>query len=94
MRILKVNQVAADLPGLCTDVARGGIGFETATRFELGSAIEFEFAFVGDHPFRHNARILYRIGNHYGASSLDGDDSAWDEAQPKMDKPAEEKLAQ
>jgi hypothetical protein len=68
MRILKVNQVAEDHPGLCTDLARGGIGFETATRLELGSAIEFEFAFVGDHPFRHNARILYRIGNHYGAS--------------------------
>lgn len=94
MRILKVNQVAADHTGLCTDVCRSGIGFETATRFELGSAIEFEFAFVGDHPFRHNARILYRIGNHYGASSLDGDDSAWDEAQPKMDKPAEKKSAQ
>jgi hypothetical protein len=81
MRILKVNQVAGDHPGLCTDISRGGIGFETAIRLELGSAIEFEFAFVGDHPFRHSARILYRVGNHYGAYSMDGDEIAWDDAQ-------------
>lgn len=94
MLILKVNQVAGKHSGLCTDVSRGGIGFESATRFELGSAIEFEFAFVGDLPFRHSARILYRIGNHYGAYSLDGDDTAWDEAQPDEDKPANIKSLQ
>lgn len=94
MRILKVNQVGGDHPGLCTDVSRGGIGFETATRLDLGSAIEFEFAFVGDHPFRHSARILYRIGNHYGAYSLDGDYSAWDEAQLDEDKSADKKSVQ
>jgi hypothetical protein len=86
MRIFKVNQVTGDHSALCTDISRGGIGFETAIRLELGSAIEYAFAFVGDHPFRHTARVLYRIGNHYGAYSLDGDDSAWDEAQSEPDK--------
>ena len=81
MRILKVNQITGEHSALCTDISRGGIGFESAIRLELGCAIEYAFAFVGDHPFRHNARILYRIGNHYGAYSLDGDESAWDEAR-------------
>jgi hypothetical protein len=95
MRVLKVNQVSADHPGLCTDISRGGIGFETAARLELGTVIEYEFAFVGDHPFRHSARILYRVGNHYGAYSLDGDESAWDEAQdPDEEKPAKGKPVQ
>lgn len=81
MRILKVNQMTGDHSALCTDISRGGIGFESSVRLELGSAIEYTFAFVGDLPFRHNARVLYRIGNHYGAYSLDGDESAWDEAR-------------
>jgi hypothetical protein len=88
MRILKVNLIAGDHTGMCTDISRGGLGFETATRLELGSVIEYAFAFAGDQPFRHTARILYRIGSHYGAYSLDGDESAWDEAQPTEDEPA------
>lgn len=94
MRILKVNQISGDHSGLCTDISRGGIGFETATRLELGCAIEYEFAFVGDRAYRHSARILYRIGNHYGAYSLDGDESAWDEAQVDEDEPAAKKPVQ
>jgi hypothetical protein len=86
MYICKVNQVTGENSALCTDISRGGIGFETAIRLELGSVIEYTFGFVGNHPFRHSARILYRIGNHYGAYSRDGDDSAWDEAQSDQDK--------
>ena len=54
MRILKVNQITGEHSALCTDISRGGIGFESAIRLELGSAIEYAFAFVGDHPFRHS----------------------------------------
>jgi hypothetical protein len=79
---------------MCTDISRGGIGFETATRLELGSVIAYEFAFVGDLAFRHNARILYRIANHYGAYSLDGDESACDEAQQNNEEPTNQKRTQ
>lgn len=92
MHILRVNQLAADYPALCTNISRGGLGFDTVTRLELGAIIEFEFAFCGDHPFRHSARILYRVGNHYGAYSLDGDEDAWDDAQdPEPAKSRKEK---
>lgn len=81
MCIFKVNQLSTDYSAICTNISRGGLGFDCATRLELGAIIEFEFAYCGDHPYRHSARILYRIGKHYGAYSLDGDEDAWDDAQ-------------
>lgn len=73
MRIVGVEGHLACHSAVCTNLSRGGIGFDTAARFEVGKVIEFEFVQVVDEPVRYWLRILFRDNNRYGGYYVNED---------------------
>ena len=62
-------------PGVCTNLSRGGVGFETVARLEVGKVIEFEFVQVVDEAVRYCVRILFRSDRRYGGYYVNDDGS-------------------
>ena len=59
---------------MCTNLSRGGVGFETAARIEVGKVIEFEFVQVVDEAVRYWVRILFRDNEgRYGGYYVNDD---------------------
>ena len=75
MRILSVDGDPAYYPGVCTNLSRGGIGFETSARLEVGKVIEFEFVQIVDEAVRYWVRILFRSNQRYGGYYVNDDGS-------------------
>jgi len=73
IRILSVDGNPAYYPAVCTNLSRGGIGFETAARLEVGKVIEFEFAQVIDEAVQYWVRILFRDDYQYGGYYVNED---------------------
>ena len=73
IRILAVDGNPLFCPGVCTNLSRGGIAFETTARLEVGKVIEFEFVQVVDEPVRYWIRILFRDNNRYGGYYVNDD---------------------
>ena len=73
IRILSVEGNPVFYPGVCTNLSRGGVGFETSARLEVGKVIEFEFVQVFDEPVRYWLRILFRSEEHYGGYYVNDD---------------------
>ncbi len=57
------NKVSED--GTCTDISEAGIAFETHADLYVGEIVELEFRHQD--VFRFSVRLLYKIGNRYGA---------------------------
>ena len=72
MKILAVDSYPVFYPAECTNLSRGGIGFVTAARLEVGKVIEFEFVQV-DEPVLYWVRILFRDNNCYGGYYVNDD---------------------
>lgn len=53
--------------GICTDISEAGIGFETPADLYVGKIVDLEFRHPGADPFRLPVRLLYKMGNRYGA---------------------------
>ncbi len=53
--------------GICTDLSEAGIGFETQASLYVGEIVEVEFRDQEATPFRFQVRLLYKMGNCYGA---------------------------
>ncbi len=53
--------------GICTDLSEAGIGFETQASLYVGEIVEVEFRDQEATPFRFLVRLLYKMGNCYGA---------------------------
>lgn len=53
--------------GVCTDLSEAGIGFETPASLYVGEIVEVEFRDHEATPFRFQVRLLYKMGNCYGA---------------------------
>jgi PilZ domain len=53
--------------GTCTDISETGIGFETQADLYVGEIINLEFRRQGANLFRFPVRLLYKMGNRYGA---------------------------
>lgn len=75
IRILGIEGKPVYYPGLCTNLGRGGVGFDTSARIEVGKVIEFEFVHVVDENVRYWLRILFRNENHYGGYYVNDDGS-------------------
>ncbi|HVP55627.1 MAG TPA: PilZ domain-containing protein [Candidatus Eisenbacteria bacterium] len=75
IRILGIEGQPVYHPGVCTNLSRGGIGFETSARLEVGKVIEFEFVQVTDEAVRYWVRILFRNGQRYGGYYVNDDGS-------------------
>ena len=73
IRILSVDGKPVFYPAVCTNLSRGGIGFETGARLEVGKVIEFEFVQVIDERVRYWIRILFRDSNQYGGYYVNDD---------------------
>ena len=73
MRILALDGDPVFHPAVCTSLSRGGMGFESAARLEVGKVIEFEFVQVIDEPVRYWVRILFRDNNRYGGYYVNDD---------------------
>ncbi len=73
IRILGVDGNPVFFPAVCTNLSRGGIGFETSARLEVGKVIEFEFVQVVDEAVRYWIRILFRDNNRYGGYYVNDD---------------------
>ena len=54
----------------CTDISEAGIGFETDADLYVGEIVDLEFPRHDGDPFRFQARLLYKMGNRYGAYLL------------------------
>lgn len=75
IRILSIDGNPVAYAGICTNLGRGGVGFETSARIEVGKVIEFEFVQVGDEAMRYWLRILFRDEGHYGGYYVNDDGS-------------------
>jgi PilZ domain-containing protein len=53
--------------GTCTDISETGIAFETRADLYVGEIIDLEFRHRDADLFRLPARLLYKMGNRYGA---------------------------
>ena len=75
IRILSVDGTPVFYPGTCTNLSRGGVGFETSARIDVGRVVEFEFVQVVDEPVRYCLRILFRSECRYGGYYVNDDGS-------------------
>ena len=75
IRIVGVDGLPVYHPGWCTNLSRGGVGFETEARLEVGKVVEFEFVQVVDQVVRYWVRILFRNGDSYGGYYVNDDGS-------------------
>lgn len=75
IRILGIEGNPVMYPGVCTNLSRGGVGFETTARIEVGKVVEFEFVQVVDEPVRYWLRILFRNDRRYGGYYVNDDGS-------------------
>ncbi len=53
--------------GTCTDIGEGGIAFETRANLYVGEIVDLEFRRQDADLFRLSVRLLYKMGNRYGA---------------------------
>jgi PilZ domain len=75
IRIVGIDGAPTYYPGICTNLSREGIGFETSARLEVGKVIEFKFIQVTDEAIRHWLRILFRSDRRYGGYYVNDDGS-------------------
>jgi len=75
MRILGIEGKLVYYPGVCTNLSRGGVGFETSARLEVRKVIEFEFVQATDAAVRYWVRILFRNEQRYGGYYVNDDGS-------------------
>jgi hypothetical protein len=75
IRIVAIDGAPTYYPGICTNLSRGGVGFETSARLEVGKVIEFEFIQVTDEAVRYWVRILFRNDRRYGGYYVNDDGS-------------------
>ena len=75
IRIVSIDGNPVFYSGVCTNLSRGGIAFETSLRLEVGKVIEFEFGQVSDEPVRYWLRVLFRNGQRYGGYYVNDDGS-------------------
>lgn len=75
IRILGIDGNPVCYPGTCTNLSRGGVGFETEARLEVGKTVEFEFVQVVDEAVRYWIRILFRDDHRYGGYYVNDDGS-------------------
>jgi hypothetical protein len=75
IRIVGIDGSPTYHPGICTNLSRGGVGFETSARLEVGKVIEFEFIQVTDEAVRYWVRILFRNERRYGGYYVNDDGS-------------------
>ena len=53
--------------GICTDISEAGIAFETPADLYVGEFVDLEFRRQDAGLVRFSVRLLYKIGNRYGA---------------------------
>lgn len=75
IRIVGLDGFPVFYPGWCINLSRGGVGFETSARLEVGKVVELEFAQVIDEVVRYWVRILFRDDNRYGGYYVNDDGS-------------------
>jgi hypothetical protein len=75
IRIMSIDANPVSYTGTCTNLGRGGVGFETSARIEVGKVIEFEFVQVVDEAVRYWLRILFRNEGYYGGYYVNDDGS-------------------
>ncbi|HEY4900086.1 MAG TPA: PilZ domain-containing protein [Terriglobales bacterium] len=73
IRIVSVDGIPAFHPAMCINLSRGGIGFETPDRLDVGKVVEFEFVRVIDEAVHYWVKILFRDGNQYGGYYVNDD---------------------
>ena len=62
--------------GICTDISEAGIGFQTQAGLYVGEVIYLEFPQQNAVPVRFQVRLLYKMGNRYGAYFVSPDPSS------------------
>ena len=60
-----VDEVSQD--GVCTDISESGIAFETNVDLYVGGIVDLQFRQKDASPFHFKVRLLYKMGNRYGA---------------------------
>ena len=60
-----LHEVSAD--AVCADISEAGISFQTSAGLYVGEVVEVEFRNQIAAPFRFQVRLLYKMGNRYGA---------------------------
>jgi len=75
IRIVGIDGAPTYYAGICTNLSRGGVGFETSARLEVGKVIEFEFIQITDEAVRYWVRILFRNERRYGGYYVNDDGS-------------------
>ena len=75
IHILSIDGNPVFYPGMCTNLSRGGVGFETSARIEVGRVVEFAFVQVVDETVRYFLKILFRHDSVYGGYYVNDDGS-------------------
>ena|SRR5664279_3361171 len=71
--IFSVEDNLTSYPGVCRNLSRGGVGFETDARLRVGQVVEFEFVQLADEAVRYSIKIVSREDRRYGGCYVDGD---------------------
>jgi hypothetical protein len=74
IRIVSVGNSPTSHPGMCKNLSRRGVGFDTEARLELGQIVDFEFVHPTDAVIRYSIEITSRNGQHYGGRYVDSED--------------------
>lgn len=74
IRIVSVGDSPTCYPGICRNLSRGGVGFETEARLQVGQVVVFEFVNLTDEAVRYSIQILSRNDQRYGGRYVDSED--------------------
>jgi hypothetical protein len=70
VRVTYISGERTSIEGTCTNVSAAGAAFDIDGVLQVGDIIDFEFRNTNDVPVTYRARVLFRIGNHYGTYFL------------------------
>ena len=65
IRIVSVDDCPTSYPGVCRNLSRGGVQFETDARLQMGQVVELEIVHLADEAVRYSIKLLSRQGQRY-----------------------------
>jgi PilZ domain len=63
IRIVSIDGERTYYPGICTNLSRGGIGFETSARLKVGEVVEFDFVQVVDEAMSDTSAFCFEASS-------------------------------
>ena len=66
IRIVSVDDCPTAYSGVCRNLSRGGVQFETDARLQVGQVVELEIVHLADEAVRYSIKLLSHNAQRYG----------------------------